>query len=65
MKQHYNGWRKSSHSSAAAECVEVARSPQGAIGVRDTKQGDASPILELTPREWASLLHSVRSGQLG
>lgn len=31
----------------------------GTIGVRDTKAEGAGPILELTRREWAALLHPV------
>ncbi|WP_033332765.1 DUF397 domain-containing protein [Actinomadura welshii] len=61
MKSRYSDWRKSSHSAPDGECVEVGRSPEGTVGVRDTKQGDSAPILEFSEREWASFLQAVRS----
>ncbi|NVI89407.1 DUF397 domain-containing protein [Actinomadura sp. BRA 177] len=39
-------------------------SPQGAIGVRDSKQDGAGHILGLSPREWAMLLRAVRSAKV-
>lgn len=61
MKQQYSDWRKSSYSNPDTECVEVGRSPQGTIGVRDTKQGITGPILEFTSREWATFMQAIRS----
>ena len=52
-------WRKSSHSNSGM-CVEVA--VPGEVLVRDSKLGDASPILSFTPAAWAVFLGQVRAG---
>lgn len=50
-------WRKSSRSSGNnnSDCVEARR--QGAsFQVRDSKMGEGSPILDVSPEEFLSLL---------
>ncbi|GAB4006603.1 hypothetical protein GCM10029992_57890 [Glycomyces albus] len=45
-------WRKSSRSgSQGGQCVE-ARALDGTVQVRDTKLGEASPILDVSPDTW-------------
>jgi hypothetical protein len=58
-----DNWHKASFSGGAnGGCVEVGTVP-GLVGVRDTKQGDASPILAFTPPVWAAFLAGVRAGE--
>ncbi|MFB4311724.1 DUF397 domain-containing protein [Actinomadura sp. GTD37] len=60
MTSQYESWQKSSHSAPNGDCVEVSRSPQGTIGVRDTKQDGTGPILDFSPQEWATLIKTLR-----
>jgi hypothetical protein len=43
-------WRKSQHSTASGECVEITAG-EGRIGVRDSKDPDGS-ILFYAPEGW-------------
>ena len=56
-------WIKSTYSSANNNCVEVALLPDGGAAVRDSKQRDASPILQFTKKEWAAFLAGAKDGQ--
>lgn len=53
-------WRKSSHSGSGENCVEVGCAP-GTRAIRDTKLGEASPVLHLTDRAFAELLDHLLS----
>ncbi|MFW5416603.1 DUF397 domain-containing protein [Nocardiopsis sp. CNT-189] len=53
-------WHKSSHSTGANECVEVAETPQGAK-VRDTQHRSAG-YLSVPSAEWSAFLAEVRAG---
>lgn len=53
-------WRKASYSTNGASCVEVRL--LGTVDVRDTKLGEASPILSFAPTAWATFVATVRSG---
>lgn len=65
MAEHsaFGPWCKSSYSGHEANCVELARVGR-TVGVRDSKLGDASPILEFSAAALAAFLDGVRSGEL-
>jgi hypothetical protein len=54
-------WRKSV-ASGDAGCVEVAY-VDGVIGVRDTKDQGAGPVLMFTQREWTAFLAGAQAGE--
>ncbi|MGH3885598.1 MAG: DUF397 domain-containing protein [Pseudonocardiaceae bacterium] len=56
-------WFTSSYSSGSAECVEVAFLPGHRL-VRDSKLGDASPVLAVSPDEWSAFTAVVKAGRL-
>ncbi|WP_030545561.1 DUF397 domain-containing protein [Streptomyces albus] len=53
-------FRKSSHSSADRECVEVAMNVPGTVAIRDSKAPDG-PILRVAAPSWAAFTSSVAS----
>jgi Domain of unknown function (DUF397) len=56
-------WRKSSYSGYNGNCVEVADLEAGRVGVRDSKAGAGSPVLEFSRTDWAAFLVSVKDGR--
>ena len=50
-------WHKSSRSSGANNCVEVAHGP-GWTAVRDSKH-KTGPVLIVTDREWTSFIDRI------
>jgi hypothetical protein len=54
-------WRKSSHSGAETNCVEVARAAVGDIRVRDSKNPEG-PKLAFTSASWRSFTGQVKGG---
>ncbi len=55
-------WVKSSLSFSNGNCVEVASLPEGAIGVRNSRDSGGS-VLVFTPDEWHAFLGGVRNGE--
>jgi len=55
-------WVKSSLSFSNGNCVEVADLPDGAIGVRDSKDPDG-PVLRFTQGEWRAFIGGARNGE--
>jgi uncharacterized protein DUF397 len=56
-------WRKSRHSNAEGDCVEVAFLPDGRVALRDSKDAGTGPALLFTPREWAAFTAGVLDGE--
>ena len=55
-------WIKSSLSFSNSNCVQVARLPDGQVGVRDSKNPQG-PILRFTTDEWRAFLAGARRGE--
>lgn len=54
-----NEWRTAALCSNSG-CVEVGTG-DAVVGVRDSKQGDASPVLEFSATAWRSFIGSLKS----
>ena len=55
-------WRKSSWSTYNGNCVEVAELRSDLIGVRDTKDAGAGPVLLFSGAAWRSFVARVKNG---
>ena len=54
-------WRKSSWSTYNGNCVEVAKLTKDLIGVRDTKDAGAGPVLLFSGPAWRSFVARVKN----
>jgi predicted DNA-binding transcriptional regulator YafY len=53
---------KTSSFCNLGDCVEVGRSAEGGVLVRDSKNRDQPP-LAFTPEEWAAFVAGVKAGE--
>ena len=44
-------------------CVEVGRSPEGPVVVRDSKDPERRTSLVFTPEEWTAFVAGVKNGE--
>ncbi|MGI8310528.1 DUF397 domain-containing protein [Saccharopolyspora hattusasensis] len=57
----FTDWRKSARSEQNANCVEIGFAPCR-IGIRDTKLGEGSPILDIDRAAFAAFVRLVQDG---
>jgi hypothetical protein len=57
-------WRRSSHSTAANNCVETAPLTSGHLAVRDSKN-PLGPALLFPPDAWADFVRALTADRLG
>jgi hypothetical protein len=62
MASTFINWRKSTRSGGADNCVEVATSDDGTIGVRDSKDR-SGPVLVFTRAEWDAFVGGAKNGE--
>lgn len=55
-------WIKAVRSGSQGACVEMRRHA-GQIEVRDSKDGDAGPVLRFTSAEWGAWLDGAKNGE--
>ncbi|MFJ8826369.1 DUF397 domain-containing protein [Streptomyces sp. NPDC102467] len=53
-------FEKSSYSTVANECVEVARNVTGVVAVRDSKTPGTAPTLRISPTSWTTFTDYLR-----
>jgi hypothetical protein len=58
-----SGWFKSSFSGGQNGCVEFNFTVPGFAGVRDSKLGDASPVLVFKAKDLNAMLARAKAGE--
>ncbi|MGH3871898.1 MAG: DUF397 domain-containing protein [Pseudonocardiaceae bacterium] len=58
MNPSPTGWRKSSHSSVNANCVEIDLEPD-LVHIRDSKAHGTGPTITVPRHQWATLLPEI------
>jgi hypothetical protein len=53
-------WRKSRRSDNGGNCVQVSQ--RHGLMIRDSKLGDASPVLVFSADAWRRLTNRIKSG---
>lgn len=56
-------WRKSTFSNMNGNCVQMGQLSPNRIGVRDTKDNGAGPVLIFTTSEWDAFIAGAKAGQ--
>lgn len=60
--QSVTGWRKSSRSQGAQNCVEVGRASDAGAAVRDTKDRAAGHFTTTAP-QWHAFVAALKTGR--
>jgi hypothetical protein len=55
-------WRRSAHSGANGNCVEVAGNLPDVVAVRDSKD-QGGPVLAFPPEAWSAFVAAVQDGE--
>lgn len=55
----FSGWRKSTHSFSNGNCAEIGQG-DGTVGVRDSRLGERSPVLEFPAGAWTEFTARFR-----
>ena len=55
-------WRRSAHSGANNNCVEMAGNLPGVVAVRDSKDR-GGPALAFRPEAWSAFVAAVKDGE--
>jgi hypothetical protein len=56
-------WQKSSFSDYNGSCFEIARLRDDRVGVRDTKDNGAGPVLIFNNNEWDAFIKGAKHGE--
>jgi hypothetical protein len=56
-------WRKSTFSNLNGNCVEIGQLMPDRIGIRDTKDNGAGPVLVFSGAEWNAFIAGAKEGE--